>query len=76
MRILDKLGLLDKILQKVNPAELKARSFSFYEGLSDSHEPYYTVSILLVTMFCTIGTNWPFLQYPSRPDDKAIGIHR
>ncbi len=44
MRALDKMGLLDAILKKVNPAELKARSFSFYEGLSDNHEAFFTVS--------------------------------
>ena len=45
VRVLEKLGLLDAILKKVNPAELKARSFSYYEGLSDSHEAIYTVSL-------------------------------
>ncbi|RPD65133.1 FAD/NAD(P)-binding domain-containing protein [Lentinus tigrinus ALCF2SS1-6] len=41
VQTLDKLGLLDAILRKVNPAELKDRYFSFYEGLSDSHEAIY-----------------------------------
>ncbi|KAI0699364.1 FAD/NAD(P)-binding domain-containing protein [Cerioporus squamosus] len=46
VRTLDKMGLLDAILKKVNPAELMARSFSFYEGLSDSHEAIFTYPTL------------------------------
>ncbi|RDX51872.1 FAD/NAD(P)-binding domain-containing protein [Lentinus brumalis] len=46
VRALDKMGLLDAILKKVNPAELKARSFSFYEGLSDNHEAFFTYPTL------------------------------
>ncbi|KAI0756243.1 FAD/NAD(P)-binding domain-containing protein [Daedaleopsis nitida] len=41
VRILEALGVMDAILERVNPAELRTRSFAFYSG-HGNHEHIYT----------------------------------
>ena len=39
------MGIMDDILKKINPDEVKDRGFKFYDGLSDSHEAFFSVSM-------------------------------
>ena len=41
--MLRKLGILEDIMKKINPDEVKNRGFRFYDGTSDSPEHFYEV---------------------------------
>ena len=43
MRVLRAIGVLEEILKKINPNEVRSRGFWFYDGLSDSSEPFFEV---------------------------------
>lgn len=43
MRVLRAIGVLEEILKKINPNEVRNRGFWFYDGLSDSSEPFFEV---------------------------------
>ena len=43
VRVLRKIGVLDEILKKINPKEVRNRGFWFYDGLSYSSEPFFKV---------------------------------
>ena len=44
VRVLQAVGVLDEVLKKINPAELKTRGFVFYYGVGE-HEKILAVSL-------------------------------
>ena len=44
VRVLQQLGILEDILKKLNPSEVRNRGFRYYDGLSDSPEHFHEAS--------------------------------
>ena len=74
VRVLRTIGVFDEILKKINPNEVRQRGPRFYDGLSDSNQPFFEVRPM-----CVCGglpTDYSRVQYPTEPEDEGLGIHR
>ena len=78
VRVLRYIGLLEAVLQKCHPGDLKPRGFVYRTGMGE-HEAVYTVRFLqtgAAAHHLGIDTHL-YLQVPVEdPNDFGIGIHR
>ena len=74
VRILRTIGILDDIMKKINPDEVRNRGFKFYDGLSDSNVPFYEVRVRSHFVMALVLMIYSIQHPPKTKDWEFTGV--